>query len=271
MMALRREPPEPVRGGCRVARGSTKAHYIRRRCHHQGIKYRDRSSFTRLRRLASARRGHRLRRSVLGYRAAVQECGLERRILRPLLRLCRVSDHRRRRLHRRRGARHGPGLRRRHVHGRHQHDAAERSASRPAARRTARSFSSRTSAQLDEFESGSFEFAAGASAIAVTAGANASAGTTGAESGASGGKKDATTNAAGTTRGWRCSPSPRAASCTRSPSPARNSATRRECSPEGGAHCAGCTRAPCSRRRIVRETFASCGSRRSAIPVTPFR
>jgi hypothetical protein len=47
---------------------------------------------------------------------------------------------------------------------------------------------------LDEFESGSFEFAAGASAIAVTAGANASAGTTGAESGASGGKKDAVTN-----------------------------------------------------------------------------
>ena len=54
---------------------------------------------------------------------------------------------------------------------------------------------------LDEFESGSFEFAAGASAIAVTAGANASAGTTGAESGASGGKKDAVTNAAGYLKG----------------------------------------------------------------------
>jgi lipid-binding SYLF domain-containing protein len=54
---------------------------------------------------------------------------------------------------------------------------------------------------LDEFESGSFEFAAGASAIAVTAGANASAGTTGAESGASGGKKDATTDAAGYFKG----------------------------------------------------------------------
>jgi lipid-binding SYLF domain-containing protein len=54
---------------------------------------------------------------------------------------------------------------------------------------------------LDEFESGSFEFAAGASAIAVTAGANATAGTTGAESGASGGKKDAVTNAAGYLKG----------------------------------------------------------------------
>ena len=54
---------------------------------------------------------------------------------------------------------------------------------------------------LDEFESGSFEFAAGASAVAVTAGANASAGTTGAESGASGGEKDATTNAAGYLKG----------------------------------------------------------------------
>jgi lipid-binding SYLF domain-containing protein len=54
---------------------------------------------------------------------------------------------------------------------------------------------------LDEFESGSFEFAAGASAIAITAGANASAGTTGAESGASGGKKDATTDAAGYFKG----------------------------------------------------------------------
>jgi lipid-binding SYLF domain-containing protein len=54
---------------------------------------------------------------------------------------------------------------------------------------------------LDEFESGSFEFAAGASAVAVTAGANASAGTTGAESGASGGKKDAVTNTSGYLKG----------------------------------------------------------------------
>ena len=54
---------------------------------------------------------------------------------------------------------------------------------------------------LDEFESGSFEFGAGVSAIAVTAGANASAGTTGAESGASGGKKDAITNAGGYLKG----------------------------------------------------------------------
>ena len=54
---------------------------------------------------------------------------------------------------------------------------------------------------LDEFESGSFEFAAGASAVAVTAGASASAGTTGATSGASGGKSDATTDSAGYRKG----------------------------------------------------------------------
>jgi lipid-binding SYLF domain-containing protein len=47
---------------------------------------------------------------------------------------------------------------------------------------------------LDQFESGSFEFAAGASAIAVTAGANASAGTNGVTSGASAGPRDATTD-----------------------------------------------------------------------------
>jgi lipid-binding SYLF domain-containing protein len=44
---------------------------------------------------------------------------------------------------------------------------------------------------LDEFESGTFEFAAGASAVAITAGASASAGTSGASAGASGGKKHA--------------------------------------------------------------------------------
>jgi lipid-binding SYLF domain-containing protein len=44
---------------------------------------------------------------------------------------------------------------------------------------------------LDEFESGSFEFSAGASAVAITAGASASAGTSGASAGASGGQKDA--------------------------------------------------------------------------------
>jgi lipid-binding SYLF domain-containing protein len=47
---------------------------------------------------------------------------------------------------------------------------------------------------LDQFESGSFEFSSGASAIAVTAGANASAGTNGVTSGASAGKRDATTD-----------------------------------------------------------------------------
>ena len=45
---------------------------------------------------------------------------------------------------------------------------------------------------LDEFESGTFEFDASASAIAVTAAASASVGTDGASAGVSGGQKDAT-------------------------------------------------------------------------------
>src|ERR1700722_4635652 len=44
---------------------------------------------------------------------------------------------------------------------------------------------------LEEFESGSFEFTAGASAVAITAAAGASAGTSGLNAGASGGQKDA--------------------------------------------------------------------------------
>ncbi len=44
---------------------------------------------------------------------------------------------------------------------------------------------------LDEFESGSFEFGADASVVAVTAGASANAGTDGTGSGVSGGMKDA--------------------------------------------------------------------------------
>jgi lipid-binding SYLF domain-containing protein len=47
---------------------------------------------------------------------------------------------------------------------------------------------------LDEFESGKFEFAAGASAVAITSGASASIGTDRASSEASGGKNNATTN-----------------------------------------------------------------------------
>jgi hypothetical protein len=47
---------------------------------------------------------------------------------------------------------------------------------------------------LGEFESGKFEFAAGASAIAITAGASASIGTDRASSEASRGERDATTN-----------------------------------------------------------------------------
>jgi len=44
---------------------------------------------------------------------------------------------------------------------------------------------------FDEFTSGSFEFGAQASAVAITAGATAGAGTTGASAGASAGKSDA--------------------------------------------------------------------------------
>ena len=47
---------------------------------------------------------------------------------------------------------------------------------------------------LDEFESGSYEFGADASAVAITAGASASAGTNGTDAGMSGGMKDATTH-----------------------------------------------------------------------------
>ncbi|HEX3914242.1 MAG TPA: YSC84-related protein [Steroidobacteraceae bacterium] len=47
---------------------------------------------------------------------------------------------------------------------------------------------------LEQFESGSFEFSAGASAVAITAAANASIATNGSSSGASGGKRDATTD-----------------------------------------------------------------------------
>jgi lipid-binding SYLF domain-containing protein len=46
---------------------------------------------------------------------------------------------------------------------------------------------------LDEFESGSFEFGADASVVAITAGANASAATNGASAGASAEQRDATT------------------------------------------------------------------------------
>ena len=49
-------------------------------------------------------------------------------------------------------------------------------------------------AALEQFESGSFEFTAGASAVAVTAAAQISAGTTGVSSAVSGGRKDATTS-----------------------------------------------------------------------------
>jgi lipid-binding SYLF domain-containing protein len=54
---------------------------------------------------------------------------------------------------------------------------------------------------LDEFETGTFEFSAGVSAIAITASASASAGTNGATSGASGGQKDAVTASGGYRKG----------------------------------------------------------------------
>lgn len=46
---------------------------------------------------------------------------------------------------------------------------------------------------FDEFTSGNFEFGAGVSAVAITAGVSGSAGTTGTSAGASGGKNDAST------------------------------------------------------------------------------
>jgi lipid-binding SYLF domain-containing protein len=52
----------------------------------------------------------------------------------------------------------------------------------------------RDKSALDQFESGSFEFSAGASAVAITAGASASVGTSGSSSGASGGQHNATTD-----------------------------------------------------------------------------
>jgi lipid-binding SYLF domain-containing protein len=54
---------------------------------------------------------------------------------------------------------------------------------------------------LDEFQSGSFAFGAGVSAVAITAGASANASTTGSSAGASGGKKDATTSGSGYQKG----------------------------------------------------------------------
>ena len=49
----------------------------------------------------------------------------------------------------------------------------------------------RDKSALDVFESGTFEFAAGASVVAITAGASASAGTSGTNAGASAGEHDA--------------------------------------------------------------------------------
>jgi len=46
---------------------------------------------------------------------------------------------------------------------------------------------------FDEFTNGNFEFGAGVSAVAITAGVSGSAGTSGSSSGASGGKNDANT------------------------------------------------------------------------------
>jgi hypothetical protein len=54
---------------------------------------------------------------------------------------------------------------------------------------------------LDEFESGTFEFAAGASATAITASAGGSAGTTGATANASGTVDNATTSNGGFNKG----------------------------------------------------------------------
>jgi lipid-binding SYLF domain-containing protein len=68
---------------------------------------------------------------------------------------------------------------------------------------------------LDEFESGSSAFAAGASVTASTACAGGSAGTIGATASASGTVDNAATGTLGyIPKAWRYSPSPRAPSCT---------------------------------------------------------
>jgi lipid-binding SYLF domain-containing protein len=54
---------------------------------------------------------------------------------------------------------------------------------------------------VSEFESGNFEFAAGVSAVAITAAAGGSAGTTGNSAGVSGGKNNATTASTGFQKG----------------------------------------------------------------------
>jgi lipid-binding SYLF domain-containing protein len=54
---------------------------------------------------------------------------------------------------------------------------------------------------FDEFTSGNFEFAAGVSAVAITAAAGGETGTTGTNVSASGGKKDAATGGAGYYKG----------------------------------------------------------------------
>ena len=165
-----------------------------------GDNHRDSSSFTRSRRLACARRDHRIRGSILGYRPTVQERGLERRILQSRLCLCRIPTIGEGGFIV--GGAHGTG--RVYVGGTYVGDSSVTQLSvgfQAGGKAYSEIVFFEDKRALDEFESGSFEFDAGASAIAVTAGANASAGTTGAESGASGGKKDATTDAAGYFKG----------------------------------------------------------------------
>ena len=69
---------------------------------------------------------------------------------------------------------------------------------------------------LKEFTTGNFEFGAEASAMAITAGASAQAGTEGASAAASA-TKTTPEQRATTTRAWRSSRWPKAASCSRHP------------------------------------------------------
>lgn len=198
MTALRREAPELAPR--RIARRSTKAHYIRRRCHHQGIntvtatrsllfsallllgagtayadKYSDTVQLFKNSGSSAAFFSH-----CYGYAVfpTVGEGGF-------------IA-----------GGAHGTG--RVYVGDKYAGDTSMTQLSlgfQAGGKAYSEIVFFEDKRALDEFESGSFEFAAGASAIAITAGANASAGTQGAESGASGGKKDAKTDAAGYFKG----------------------------------------------------------------------
>ena len=146
---------EPHGSECCVAEHQSSVYP--RRFHHSGIK-----TVTAARSLAFGAllllgAGHRIRGSIHGHRTAFQELGLERRVLQPLLRLCRVSD-------RRRGAfivggAHGTG--RVYVGGIYTGDSTVTQVSlgfQAGGKAYSEIVFFEDKRSLDEFESGSFEF-----------------------------------------------------------------------------------------------------------------